>query len=71
MKAALRNTLATAVLLAAVLIAAWQGEPWTAAVISSLFVFVLFPRWRKSIYRLIVRVTTHYKRHRCNDDRGL
>ena len=39
----------------AVLLSAFNGNPWTAAVISLLFVFTAHPRWRGKIYRALVK----------------
>lgn len=40
----------------AVLISAYVGNPWAACVLSVLFVFVFFPRWRRRIEMLISRL---------------
>lgn len=37
----------------AVLIAAYTGNPWAACVLATLFVFVIFPRWRSKVYHLL------------------
>lgn len=39
----------------AVLIAVYSGNAWAALTPTVLFVFVLFPRWRSKLYRLIER----------------
>ncbi len=44
---------ASAVGAAAVLIAALTGNAWAAVVPSTLFAFVVFPRWRGRLYRLV------------------
>lgn len=46
------------VVAAAVLIAAYTGNPWSACVLATLFVFVIFPRWRAKVYRLIEKLIT-------------
>ena len=37
----------------AVLLAFYTGNPWASLVAAGLFLFVIFPRWRSKLYRLI------------------
>jgi hypothetical protein len=50
----------------AVLIAAYTGNPWAACVLATLFVFVIFPRWRSKVYRLLDKLLSKLAR-RGND----
>lgn len=40
----------------AVLIAAYSGNPWASCVLAVLFVFVMYPRWRRTIENLISKL---------------
>lgn len=56
---------------AAVLISAFNGNPWAAGVFALLFVFTSHPRWRGKLYRLLVKAAVSIRGHndRC-DPRG-
>lgn len=50
----------------AVLIAAYTGNPWAACVLATLFVFVIFPRWRSKVYHLLDKIITKLARKNCD-----
>ncbi len=49
----------------AVLIAAYTGNAWASIAPCGLFAFVMFPRWRTKLYRLIDKLV-----ERVSDDKS-
>jgi hypothetical protein len=56
---------ASAVGAAAVLIATFTGNAWAAVAPSTLFAFVVFPRWRGKLYRLVDKLIDRFGHDRC------
>lgn len=62
----------TLIVSAALIIAAWTGNPWACVAPGALFIFVAFPKWRGRMYRLadkgVGAIGRVFKRDRCNPE---